>query len=130
MIKVIRSNQWLFFPLFLSFLFFLRKGIQYAFLESYIPLVFIAVPLVFLAVSLGINKRFFFIIARIWGILIIGWSVLRLFIAITNYLFPTFDEYHLSSQFGILGSLLSVFILSLGVLIFRYARTKRIKNWG
>lgn len=126
MIDTIKSNKYFFFPLGLSLLFFLRKGIQYAILESYIPLLVIVTALLLLSVAIALNKQVFLLLSRIWAVLIIGWSVIRLFVSVVSNATSTFDEYHLSNQFGIGGILLSILMLTVGILINRNAK---VMDW-
>ncbi|MEM1338544.1 MAG: hypothetical protein AAGF96_12365 [Bacteroidota bacterium] len=129
MIKAIRSNSFLFIPLLLSLLFFLRKGIQYAILGSYIPLLVIALFVVLMSITIRANATLFLYLSRIWAGVLIVWSLIRIGIAVVNYATTTFDEYHLSNQFGTSGILISALMLAIGITMIRNARTKRIKAW-
>ncbi|MEM8507890.1 MAG: hypothetical protein AAF717_08670 [Bacteroidota bacterium] len=129
MINAIRSNSFLFIPLLLSLLFFLRKGIQYAILGSYIPLLVIALFVVLMSITIRANATLFLYLSRIWAGVLIVWSLIRIGIAVVNYATTTFDEYHLSNQFGMSGILISALMLAIGITMIRNARTRRIKAW-
>lgn len=129
MIEAIKRNRFLFIPLIISLLFFLRKGIQFAWLGSYVPLGFLALFLIPLVATVGSNERLFLRISKIWALVIMVWGIVRIFISVVNYAFPTFDEYHLSSQLGLYGMGLSVLMLGVGIMIMRYGKRKRATAW-
>ncbi|MEM9722761.1 MAG: hypothetical protein AAGA10_26075, partial [Bacteroidota bacterium] len=54
------------------------------------------------------NEKIFLLLSRIWASIILIWAIARICISTMNYALPTFDEYHLSNQFGIYGISLSV----------------------
>ncbi|MEM8900210.1 MAG: hypothetical protein AAGC85_18995 [Bacteroidota bacterium] len=126
---MIRNNPFLFIPLILSLLFFLRKGVQYAMIGSYVPLVVIILPSVLMALTILQKRKTFLLLSKAWAIILIIWSVGRLFIASVNLAIPTFDEYHLNNQLGGFGFILSILMLSLGILILRNLKSTRIQSW-
>lgn len=129
MIKAVRNNKLLFIPLIFSLLFFLRKGIQYAMINSYIPLLIIGWVLFSLSMAIRLNKNIFLHISRVWAITIMVWSIVRILISVVNYATNTFDEYHLSNQFGIYGISLSIVMFTIGMMIMMNSKAKRIKDW-
>lgn len=127
MIKGIQKNIFLFIPLILSLVYFIRKGIQYALMERFGPLVFVGIFIVLFLLSIKTRRKMFAVVSRIWAVIIIVWSIARIFIAIINYFTNTFDEYHLNNQFGNGGMIVSIIMLLLGIMIFKYAHKKRMK---
>lgn len=109
----------------LSLLFFLRKGIQYAVLGSYVPLGFALLFTLLLGFSLSGSPRIFHISARIWGMLLITWAVIRLFFSVVTIAVKPLKEYHLTQQFGVAGILLSVGVLIMGIWLLRSLRILR-----
>ncbi|MEL7124008.1 MAG: hypothetical protein AAFO07_31510, partial [Bacteroidota bacterium] len=92
MIEAIRNNKYLFVPLILSLLFFLRKGIQYAIIGSYIPLLISVLVLLPMSLTIWNRKKLFLLLSKVWAIIIILWSIVRLFISVVNFATNTFDE--------------------------------------
>lgn len=123
MIQVLMSNKLLYASLFFSFLFFIRKAVQYSLIGSYLPLIVVAVFLLPIIMSIKSSSKLFIRASRLWAILIIVWSILRIFISIMNNLTNTFDEYHLTHQFGIFGVVLSLIMLLLGIMIIKHTQT-------
>lgn len=120
MIEYITSNKNLAVSLLLSALFFLGKGIQYAVIGSFIPLVIIISFLVLLALSLRERKKGDTLILRVWAILLIIWSILRIVISIIHNTIRPFDgSLHLTQQFSITTMILSILMLILGTFMFR-----------
>ncbi|MEO1516953.1 MAG: hypothetical protein AAFV95_18160 [Bacteroidota bacterium] len=127
--KAIQNNAFFLVPLVLSLLFFLRKGIQYAMMNRYLPLCILVVLLLLLLLGIQRSERAFFRLSKIWAILLIFWSIARLFISIVSQVTNTFDEYHLNHQFGLYGVGLSMGMLVIGVMIFRNAKkTEKAKS--
>lgn len=128
MIKIMKEIKWLFIPLILSLLYFIKKGILYAFIGSYVPFFLVAIFLSLILISIKYNRKIFFIVLRLWSILIIIWSSVRILLFIMNYFTNTFDEYHLTNQFGIKSISISLIMLLFGVMIIRRSNGKRLKD--
>lgn len=114
-----KSNKRLYVPLTLSLFFFVRKAVQYFLLGSYTPLLVMSLFLTLMIISIACNKKGFLLISKVWAVFIIIWSIVRILISVINHITDVFDEYHLISQFGILGMIISLIMLSLGVRILR-----------
>ena len=123
------KNSFLFVPIIISLLFFIRKAVQYAMIDSYGPLIFVIALIFLLLTSMKINRKRFLQVVRVWAILLAIWSSLRIFISLANYITKTFDEYHLNNQFGISNIIISFTMLLLGIIIIRYSHKKRLKDW-
>lgn len=122
---VLLKDHRLSWALLLSLLFFWRKGIQYAVIGSYVPLLII---LVFTGLFLLLAQRRssrLFIALRIWAILLVCWAAARILFAVVNLTVQPFNEYHLSAQFGWMGLLLSLLILGCAIILFRRIRHHR-----
>lgn len=128
MIKLIKQNMWLFIPLVLSLLYFLRMAFVYSLLGSYETSSIVLIFLLLLIVPIHHNKKIFLLISRIWGILIAIWAGVRIIISILNYFTNTFDEYHLTYQFGVNRIGISLIMLFFGVLIIRHSNSKRFRH--
>lgn len=114
-------------PFLISILFFIRKGIQYAFLNNHLILYSLLSILVLLIVSNRINQSLFRIILRCWFLIIIIWSLIRIAISIVHMTYMPFDiSWHLTQQFGIWGLSLSMIMLFIGIIGF--TNIKRLKG--
>ena len=112
--------------LILSQLFFLRKGIQYMAIGSIIPML-LGICLLLPLLLFKRHSNVFLAYSRIWSIIIMFWSSIRILFSIMNAVTDMFDEYHSQSQFGTIGVLISLFMLFLGLVIFRNSK-KLIQN--
>lgn len=129
MIEVIRKNRFLFIPISISLLYFIRKAVQYGMIDSYGPLILVITIIFLLLTSLKINRTRFLQVVKIWAIFVAIWSSLRIFISIAEYITKTFDEYHLKNQFGISNIIISFTMLLLAIIIIRYSHKKRLNAW-
>lgn len=109
----------LYLILVLSLLFFLRKGIQYAFIGSYFPMSIILVVLTFLVWSKSKSLTYHKRIIRLWSILLIIWSLFRILMTLIIWFFKSINESHIYEQLGIIGFSLSLLMLYFGVYLFR-----------
>lgn len=126
--EFIRANKNLSLFLLLSVLFFLRKGIQYSAIGSFIPLLIIIGLILLLAISIQKGKNSFILIVRIWAITLIIWSVIRILISMIHITIKPFDgSFHLAHQFSGYTLIFSILMLALGILMFRSLNKKRIK---
>ena len=111
--------------LFLSLLLFLAKGIQYAILGSYIPLILALVICAIFYLNQK-KKKALNILIKIWAFLIIIWSLLRLLIGTADRFGKELMENHLQENLGITGSLISLMFLIIG---FYLLGKKRRQQW-
>ncbi|MDT7831794.1 hypothetical protein RQM59_05345 [Flavobacteriaceae bacterium S356] len=112
-------------PLIVSLLFFVRKGIQYALIGSYLPLLlstFFTILLVYAVRKKAVKS--FRVTMKIWSILLIIWALVRLLLAIVNVSMKPLSEYHINYQIGIGGSILSLTGLWLGIHFLLKTRKK------
>ena len=124
MTNAFRNNQRLFIPLILSMVFFLRKAFQYVMIGSYVPLIIVGTFLLLMFINLK-NKNLLRLTIKTWALTLIFWCTIRMLITTANYFTGIFDEYHLSTQFGVGGVLLSIGMLIIGVILFRSTKTKK-----
>ncbi len=130
MIEFIRVNKNLSLTLLLSILFFLRKGIQYSLIGNVIPLLIIIGFIILLTTSVQKSRTAFILIARIWAIILIILSTIRLLISIIHLTIKPFDNsFHMTHQFSGYSIILSILMLILGILMLRGLSKKRIKDW-
>jgi len=108
MINLLKHNRLLTVALLLSLLFFIRKGVQYFIIGSNIPLLIIVGLIAVLLIGAQRSIKSTVYIMRIWAVLIILWSLARIFISGVHLTVFPFDEaFHLSNQFGLNGIVLS-----------------------
>jgi len=129
MIDFLKLNKTLSLTLLVSILFFLKKGIAYAVIGSFVPLWVITSIIVLLALSIQKRKKFFIIILRTWAIVLIIWAITRTLISIIHLTIKPFDgSYHTTQQLGSNSLFLSIVMMVLGILMFRNSNKKRIKD--
>lgn len=122
---VLLEDRSLLSALLLSLLFFWRKGIQYALIGSYVPLLF---PLVFTGIILLWARRGsirLVLALKTWAVLLLLWAGARILFAAVNLTLQPFNEYHLSKQFGGMGILLSLLLFVCAIVLFQRLRLYR-----
>ena len=110
----------------LSLLFFLWKGVYYAFIGSFVPLAIILIILIVLNWSRAKSAKLYTRALKFWAIVLILWAGFRLLLAIADAFIEPMNESHIHEQIGVYGSLLSLLALFFGLYLFRYS--KRIKK--
>ncbi len=113
----------LYFLIGISIVFFFVKGIQYAIIGSYIPLLLVLIILCGLLWSFFKNKNAHRKILNTWGVLIIIWAVARFGVWIMFEIDQSLSETHVREQFGILQHLISIIMLIIGVTILRIKKS-------
>ena len=111
--------------LVLSLFLFLIKSFQYAVLGTYIPLV-LALVICMLFYLNRKKKKALNILIKIWALLIIVWSLLRLLIGTADRFGKELMENHLQENLGVTGSLISLLFLVVGFYLFN---KKRRQQW-
>ena len=113
-------QDWLFtLCLSITLSFFIYKGILYALIGSYVPLLFIFIMLALLTFSLNKSPKAFNKSVGLWSVLIILWSAVRLLLSMVNQFVKPIPEGHIDGQLGLMGILLSVAFLCAGIYIWR-----------
>lgn len=112
-------------PLVVLAAFFLRKGIQYAVLGSYLPGLIILCFLAPIIVSYVSQKRNFVLWTKILAYAIISWGALRVMFAVVNRTVKPLKEYHLHVQFGMGGLIISLLMISVAVYLLIQLKTKK-----
>lgn len=111
----------------ISLLFFIVKGIKYAVIESYIPLLFVVVIITALFLCYKVSLKAFRRMLRFWACIIIIWSVIRLIFCIYLEFDTKLTESHLREQFGLWHNLMSIIMLVIGITLIRQLKiTKAI----
>ncbi len=105
--------------------FFLIKGISYAFIGSYVPLLVIIAILLMIGIGFSKSKKAFFIVIGFWSILIILWALVRLLLSMVNLFVKPIPESHVNEQLGIVGIILSATFLFAGFYLWRFRRVLR-----
>ncbi len=107
----------------ISLLFFLYKGVGYALIGSYIPLlVFLGVLALWyfgLAASDLAARR----VARLWAFVLILWAAVRLLLAGVNQFMKPVPEGHVAAQLGLGGTLLSLAVLFCGIYLWKFRKS-------
>ncbi|MFK8058070.1 MAG: hypothetical protein AB8F78_18225 [Saprospiraceae bacterium] len=127
MIEFIKANKVLTLSLLLSIGFFLRKGIQYGSIGSFVPLFIVMGLIALLACCIRIGLSSFALLVKSWAVALIAWSCSRLVISGVHLSAKPFDgSFHMTQQFGIASLVLTVAMLSIGVLIFSRSSKKSL----
>ena len=123
--RKILDHRLLYALLAASLLFFLIKGIQYAVIGSYLPAVVAINALVLLGYGWFFSAKILRTGIRLWGVMLIFWSLARLFVEVSFQLTPGITETHIREQFTILQNALTLLFLFSGVYLIRKAKTLR-----
>jgi len=94
------------------------KGIQYALLGSFIPILFAGVVTLLLLLSAKShrgNSRFI----RIWAIVLCTWAMIRLLLSAIHFFIKPIPEGHVAAQLGLGGLVLSLVVLFMGIILWR-----------
>jgi len=103
----------------ITLLYFICKGIDYLFLGSYIPILFIMIVIALISWSVSSGKRFHFRLVKAWAAFVIIWSLVRLILSLVLLIDQHLSESHLREQFGILQNTISLlmFLMGVGIMI-------------
>ena len=107
----------------LSLLFFLYKGILYALMGSYVPILFIGAIILLFMLGFNSSEKVFKRVLLMWSLLLILWAFVRLLLGGVNQFLKPIPEGHIDGQLGIMGALLSLSILAGGVYLWRGKRS-------
>ncbi|UZR96340.1 hypothetical protein [Chondrinema litorale] len=113
--------NWLYATMLIAtLLFFIYKGIIYAFIGSYTPLLIITSVISLFIFGLKKSNKALKRILGFWAVLIILWSITRLLFGFVNMFVKPIPEAHVSAQLGITGTLFSAIFLFFGIYLWRY----------
>ncbi|CAD5251372.1 MULTISPECIES: hypothetical protein [unclassified Imperialibacter] len=113
------KHLWFVAILGITLLFFLYKGISYAVIGSYVPVVFIMTIVALFLTGFYRSEKAFMRVLSLWAVLVVLWSFVRLLLSIVNQFVKPIPEGHVHDQLGIAGSLLSLAFLFAGVYLLR-----------
>jgi hypothetical protein len=111
LIKVIIQNRVFTFCLGTTLLFFLCKGILYALIGSFVPLLFIITILSLFLFSFIKTSGTFARAVTMWSFLLILWSATRILLSFINQFVKHVPEGHIDGQLGLTSNLVSFTIL-------------------
>lgn len=103
-------------------LYFIHKGILYASIGSYIPLLTILCITGLMIFCRNHTKKAYSLFVGIWSSLIIVWSVVRLLLWIVDRFIKPIPEAHVHDQFGLFGNLLSFGFLIAGIYLWKHRK--------
>jgi len=116
---MLEKHLWFVVILGITLLFFLYKGISYAVIGSYVPVVFIMTIVALFLAGFYRSEKAFMRVLSLWAVLVVLWSFVRLLLSIVNQFVKPIPEGHVHDQLGIAGSLLSLAFLFAGVYLLR-----------
>lgn len=98
-----------------SFLLFVLKGVDYALLGSYVPLIFISVILTMFYLSFSKSVKAHRRVLKFWALLLIVWASVRIGLMLYLYFDSDLTESHLREQFSLVQNIISVIMLIIGI---------------
>lgn len=114
------APQHVFYALLIASLgFFLYKGLHYALLGSWVPLLFILLILSCFGMGWRLSTKVLRRVLRLWATLLILWSVARLLIPLSFWLTPGITETHIRDQFTVMQYGLTLAMLLAGTYLLR-----------
>lgn len=111
LLKTITENRVFSFVLSLTLIFFLYKGVLYAFIGSFVPVVFIITVLSLFFYSITKSHKAFKRTVALWSGLLILWSSTRILLSIINQFVKHVPEGHIDGQLDLTSNLVSFTIL-------------------
>lgn len=111
----------------LTLIFFIYKGVLYALIGSFVPLLIILTILALILFSLKKSPKAYKRSVGLWSALIILWSTVRLLLSATNEFIKPIPEGHIDGQLGLLSVLLSITFLCAG--IYMWSNRNKILPW-
>ncbi len=121
-LSILKEHPVYVFVLGFTLLYFLYKGLTYLLIGSYIPLFLISAIVILLIISSHRSKKSFKQMLNIWAILLMIWSVVRLFLILINQFIKPIPESHVAEQLGIFGFILSSIVLFGAVYLLKYKK--------
>lgn len=115
-----KDRKLFFYLLTLSVAFFLFKGIRYALIGSYFPLLFISAVILCLSTFMIKDKKYFRLTVATWSIMLSFWALIRLVLPLLLHFSPQVTETHIREQFTPLEFLVSGVVLALGYYLWRF----------
>jgi len=119
LLTIINQDRLLGLSLGLSLIFFIYKGVLYALIGSFVPLLVILIIIGLILFSLKKSPRALIRSIGLWSALIILWSTIRLLLTIVNLFVKPVPEGHIDGQLGPMSILLSVAFLFAGIYIWK-----------
>ncbi len=121
--KAIIKNRVFSICLSITLIFFLCKGILYALIGSFVPLLFIITILCLFLFSITKSPGTFKRTLTMWSTLLMLWSATRLFLSIINKFVKNIPVGHINGQLVLMNVL-----LSMTFLIFSFSMLKNRKR--
>lgn len=100
-----------------SLLLFLYKGVEFALLDSYVPLIISVCFASYVLVSKLRSARSFHVAKKVWAYTIISWCVVRIILAIL--IVTTLNEAYLLDQISWANLALTLFLLMTAYLLLK-----------
>ncbi len=121
-------NRLLIALLMLSVLFFLVKGVRYAIIESYVPIIFISIFIVLFIIAFKNGYKSLRRMLRVWGIFLLIWTGAVIFVEVAFTLTPSMTEAHIREQFNLLQNLYVALFLFTGIYLLKRAKHVGVAN--
>ncbi len=124
----IARNRLLIALLMLSVLFFIVKGVRYAIIESYVPIIFIASFILLFIIAFKNGYKSLRRMLRVWGVFLLIWAGAVVFVEVAFTLTPSMTEAHIREQFNLLQNLYVALFLFTGIYLLKQAKHISITN--
>lgn len=102
--------------LYSSLILFAKKGIEYAILGSFIPLI---LSIVFIAIVCLMKKsrKKTNMVLKLWAILLLVWSFSRIIIGLADTFLKELTENQIQQNMGIFGYIISILFIYIGTFL-------------
>ena len=107
----------------ITLVFFVYKGISYALIGSFVPLITITIILILFIFTSKKSPNALRQMIVFWAVLLILWSSTRLLLSIVNLFVKPVPEAHVHDQLGIGGAIFSLIFLSIAIYLWRFKKS-------
>lgn len=126
--KLRRHDSLAFAVLAASLVPFMFRGVEYALLDSYVPMTLIVVFLCLLALGYLTGGFFFRLSVRLWSIVLLLYGVIRLGLGVMLAIWPLPREAHAMAQFTLPYHVFSAAFLLAGIYLIRNAKVLLVRG--
>ena len=114
-----KTNNLGFYLLLITAIAALFKGVQYALIGRFLPLLVAALPFTIIALLFFRPGKPAVVMGKVWAWLLIVWGLVRIAILLITKLTSTITENHVHEQFDPLGICLSLLAVAVGIYLLR-----------
>jgi len=112
----------------ISLLYFIIKGLDYAIIGSYIPLIFILFWIILIIWSFSFKQKHHLRVLKYWIIMVLIWAVARIGVWIIIHIDTGLTESHLREQFNIFQNCITIVMLVIAINVLKIIRGEKSIN--